>query len=303
MLDQVFGKTPGGWLESARQAHLEKLLLNLPKSPLAAKPVPEVTSLTRERLIESCFKQPAPLVFRQGAKNWPCMKTWSLDFFADHYGETKVISFDDTKEITLKDLCQNVKSGGTFTMKFHPLVDFEKSLQQDVNWPWFRSMEVGPAIGHNSNLFITGAGATDLHGANVCNLFVQVTGKKTWWIYPPEATAFLNLHPKAYHWASPFKPAPWQTESPLERVEHYKVDLEPGDILYNPPYFWHYVHTWEPSIAVAYKWINFSHCLKISKSLTIAPFFCKHSTLRGLFAKSLSHEDQIRIVDTLFKFK
>ena len=302
-LDHIFSWNSESWLGRRRAKNSEVLSARLKRSPVAPLPVKEVFSLTREEFIESCVKTPAPLVVRGGAKDWECIRKWSLEFFDRQYGDTKLLSFEDGQEITVHGLCESIRNKGTSTMKFHPLIDNDQNLQADANWQWLRSMEAGPAQGRLSNLFMTGEGATQMHAANVCNFFVQVTGKKIWWIYPPSVNKWIQPQPRAYHWVSDLVPPPFNPESLLARLPHYKIELEAGDILYNPPYFWHYVFTAEPSIALAYKWVNLFHCLKVSPMMTIAPFFCKFSPIRGLLSQNATHHDHVKVINLLANWR
>ena len=71
----------------------------------------------------------------------------------------------------------------------------------------------------------------------------MITGQKKWWFIPVSQTAYLkpsinsegfSAHTKTLVGKGGAKPSPW-----LEKVERYTSVLNPGDVLVNPPWFWH----------------------------------------------------------------
>ena len=53
---------------------------------------------------------------------------------------------------------------------------------------------------------------------------------------------------------NPFEPN-YETHPLFEYIDRVHVELEPGDILYNPPYWWHAVKNHSDSIGVGYRWL------------------------------------------------
>ena len=75
------------------------------------------------------------------------------------------------------------------------------------------------------------------------NSFRQVTGRKKWWFIPPDQTIYLkpsinvngfSAHTKTQVGKGGMQPSPW-----LSKVVRYTSTLNPGDVLVNPPWFWH----------------------------------------------------------------
>jgi len=50
----------------------------------------------------------------------------------------------------------------------------------------------------------------------------------------------------------------------FQYIDGYRVKLNPGDILYNPPYWWHTVRNLSHSIGVGYRWMPPLHCFRMS---------------------------------------
>lgn len=89
-----------------------------------------------------------------------------------------------------------------------------------------------------------GQGAT-VHCAMTVNLFRQISGRKKWYFLPPSQTPYLrakiftNGYAATSHTLQPLRDAPG---SPwFGRLERYTATLEPGDLMINPPWWWHSV--------------------------------------------------------------
>eukprot|EP00051_Salpingoeca_urceolata_P011868 m.147537 g.147537 ORF g.147537 m.147537 type:complete len:330 (-) comp17289_c0_seq3:340-1329(-) len=89
-----------------------------------------------------------------------------------------------------------------------------------------------------ASLWLGGAGATtQLHYDLSHNCFVQVYGRKRFSLFDPDkahlAQLFPELHPRARKSQAPY--------SALQLGEPMEIVLEPGDVLYVPPFFLHHV--------------------------------------------------------------
>eukprot|EP01035_Chromulina_nebulosa_P024835 gene24835-32347_t len=84
---------------------------------------------------------------------------------------------------------------------------------------------------------------SDIHAAMGINIFRQIIGEKKWWFIPPSQTAYLkpsinvngfSAHTHTLVGKEGGTPSPWMT-----KLERYTSVLHPGDVLINPPWFWH----------------------------------------------------------------
>ncbi|MCB9793568.1 MAG: cupin-like domain-containing protein [Alphaproteobacteria bacterium] len=100
------------------------------------------------------------------------------------------------------------------------------------------------------NFFLGGAGVySELHAAPAGNFFINLLGRKRWVLLEPRYTphvhgvtrspwqVFRSAHRGFRAWADEGRAA----ECPLNPVPRFEVTLEPGDLLYNPPWWWHEV--------------------------------------------------------------
>lgn len=100
------------------------------------------------------------------------------------------------------------------------------------------------------------AGAqTHTHFDSDHNLFVQLWGRKRWYLVPPaggqQLCPYPRLHPLWHKAAADFQhPDTERCEGSEERDTWLMVELQPGDVLYVPPFYWHFVRSVTSSVSL-----------------------------------------------------
>ncbi|XP_042146218.1 HSPB1-associated protein 1 [Ixodes scapularis] len=246
-----------------------------PPTPPPARPAP---TLLRH------IKQ--PVVFRGAlSKAWKC-STWTLDVWAS---KTKNLSLNfrigprtQTEQPTWENessyvpasieefnrwtggqahaagelgkvdgLSQFAYSGYNYMSKvFGDLPD----VLEAVDWSGFG---FPGRDGRESAFWLGSAGSnTPCHqDAYGCNLVAELVGRKAWTLFPPEMSNSL------YPTRIPFEESSIFSQVNLEKIDvarfpktkllkPYHVVLEPGDVLFVPPRWWHYVRCLDTSLSV-----------------------------------------------------
>jgi hypothetical protein len=234
--------------------------------------------------------EPAPIVlYDTPAKLWPALKKWNLEYFRTHSAhmpmwEMKMQSespeFVYSSERPLLNNPQfHFTSSSTTQKKNVTAAEYisllaERELRlissstpnQGMHFYWTDGIGAlrGLAddlldlsflsLGTSSQPCDTGiwvAGShivTHTHYDSYYNMFVMVTGRKRFQLAPPEAWPQMNLypalHPRFRQSQSQFWP------NVLHNVTTYEVVLNPGEVLYLPPFWFHRVTSLEPSVAV-----------------------------------------------------
>lgn len=142
------------------------------------------------------------------------------------------------------------------TVLFHD----QPEMFEDVKWSEFG---FDGRNGRESTLWIGTDGANtpchlDTYG---CNLVLQVQGRKRWYLFPPEDTAKLYPTRIPYEESSIFSQVdvlhPDLDEFPgFRRARPHIVTLEPGQVLYVPRHWWHYVESIDPITVSVNSWIE-----------------------------------------------
>eukprot|EP00467_Chlorarachnion_reptans_P001128 CAMPEP_0114500496 /NCGR_PEP_ID=MMETSP0109-20121206/7997_1 /TAXON_ID=29199 /ORGANISM="Chlorarachnion reptans, Strain CCCM449" /LENGTH=899 /DNA_ID=CAMNT_0001678165 /DNA_START=246 /DNA_END=2945 /DNA_ORIENTATION=- len=113
----------------------------------------------------------------------------------------------------------------------------------------------------NQFLWISSGGVvTHTHCDMDHNFFVQLHGEKRFLLYPPHTYEHLALFPRIHPlWhKSQFNSINQSSDSYAPLVS-YRSDLEPGDILYVPPYWFHRVFSMTASLSITTWSLDYRH--------------------------------------------
>jgi hypothetical protein len=229
-----------------------------------------------------------PFLFRGAAKNWECIHQWDAEFFRRKMGDYLLdIEYDlgfsnNDKVIHNTDLASLIevmkRDKGTY-LRFCTIIEQRPELKSDLNTEFIRKFKHSDSL-EEYFLFMGEANSTTgLHSEVTETLTIQIKGKKKWILFPPEERIFFNPLAKRYnHFLTYANPEEINDEKfPLLRyAKRYEVVLEPGDVLWFPAFYWHYVRNVTSSIGVSYKQVDLKHAWGLSRILTILFFLRTH---------------------------
>jgi hypothetical protein len=251
---------------------------SLPKGEFI--PVERIKNIDLDTFYKNYVIPGIPVVLENAAKEWNCVKDWSLQYFKDLHGDDEIIAVEqDTmdlnhKKLTLADIIDGIQQGMGKYYRFYPLLDKHPEHLTDFDVKWLRTFKKAYSPTESFQVFIGGDKSyTPLHNASLGNLFIQAVGKKHWRFYPNELVSIIDPDPvrNIYRHApvrkegksfDAFKPDFEHPFHLFEKLNGFEVILNPGDILYNPPYYWHTVRNIGDSIGIGYRWLPLCHNLK-----------------------------------------
>lgn len=271
----------GGPWTARRLAIHEALVSEATRYGFERQPVPDVTDASPEAFQAAHLEAGCPGVFRGVASSWPAAR-WTPEHIAAIAGDARIrllaVAPNQPKgrpghgrDVSYRAVADSMAAGGELYARFSGLLHERPELIEDLDVTWFRDMRRDHRRFENWGLFMGGADtATALHASIAPNLFLQITGRKRWLIYPAGAAGFLAPAVRA----SPYFYSHVDVSDPerfpvAEHAPGWVVDLEPGDILYVPPFAWHQVHNHSASLAVGYRWMNVRMGLKASVLQTV----------------------------------
>lgn len=212
-----------------------------------------------------------PLVIRGLIKECPAVKMWSEDYFSTNYGDTKLLtllkgdkdnnnntrskaytSFTerlDCDYLSLRESIENMKvtSGKFYINNVTEIFHLHPELIRDLDLNQLHQVDssIDEKTWLKVNMFLGGEGSgSSLHCAVGGNFFFNVYGKKKWVLINPKYTPFLKSTP-AEHFGFVISGEDLENPSSVRwnnLIPKYEVILNPGDVLYIPPWWWHYVH-------------------------------------------------------------
>ncbi len=225
--------------------------------------IDEVTELDEAEFLAHYYYRNRAVVIRKGAIEWPAVKQWNMDFLRENHG-SDLIEFMRGKRYT--EASERVVSTLTAfidTIRMHDIKNDEylvatnfafKSplrarLQDCMPLPFLRSIDVSdPSV---ARLWLGPRGTiTPLHYDVKNVVFVQISGSKRFMMAPAyelykldaqTGSVFSNVDPVSIDHAAQ------RTASPVSWIT---LDIEPGDILFIPIGWWHWVYALSESISL-----------------------------------------------------
>lgn len=215
-----------------------------------------IDDLTKESFLKYSHNFTKPVIIKGFLKDCEATQKWDLDFFKNNYGDTLLpilktktkYSFQvDRQNITMKEFIKSIENDETLYLNNvsrifgnHPellkhldLENIEKYTGVDV----VNSTNV-------THMFMGGKDTgTTLHCSITGNFFYNIKGKKKWYLINPEYSPYLKpITSKTGLFAvSLYDICNANKNDYILNIPRYEFVLEPGDMLYNPPWWWHAV--------------------------------------------------------------
>jgi hypothetical protein len=256
-------------------AELEKNLVD--SLPILEEPEQEIETyeageLSQGDLMKLYKEDIRPIVIRGYGKDHDSVKKWTPDFFKENYGDYKIF-FTSTEKIVndlgtnLSDFVDQIISGSknrAYIENMSDIFNHYPELHDHLGVQKVENYLEGYANYHRiAQLFFGGLGTGAVyHCANELNCFFNIYGRKKWsFVHPKYSVAMgTTLMNKGYFVGSFVKhrsPKGFiEANTPLyNRIPKLSIVLEPGDVLFNPPWWWHAIDNQTPAtIAVATRW-------------------------------------------------
>ncbi|GJM33277.1 MAG: hypothetical protein DHS20C18_22780 [Saprospiraceae bacterium] len=221
------------------------------------------------------FQEHKPVLIKGGGKDSKSFNHWSFDYLKNRFPERPVrVFYSETGYYNgnLQDMmtpflapfgeaidyCNSGKyDNKSYYMKMLSLPEVFPELMNELELPkWNLPTDVFDSV----NLWIGGAGCiTSLHFDFAHNFFMQIVGRKEFTLFSPKDTPNLYPSPMGKTNVSQLNLEAVDYEKfPLFRnATPLKVVVEPGDILFNPPGWWHHVRSLDNAISLTSWWHRF----------------------------------------------
>ena len=275
--------------------------------------VSRVRDITLKEFKKKYLHKGIPVVLEGFAKEWGCTKEWNLESLSDRYGDDELTLIDENhssgeyvlSKTCLSDVLEAMRVGDISKYsRFNRLLYDHPELIEDFDLNWMTKARNKFSSGKTFQVFLGAKGSkTKLHAASEHNLFTQVFGQKHWYLISPKYDPVLRpLNLRAPYFHTDFDPAkPDYDKFPAAKyMDIYECLLNPGDVLFNPPSYWHQIENPSASIGVGFRWFNLYDSFKLNFSQAFLTLFAFKPTI---FMASKHRTDFVKIFENLQKNK
>jgi hypothetical protein len=228
--------------------------------------------LSRNEFLQGFYAANQPVILTGMMGRWPAMRKWSLEYFERKWGNEPVevmmnrnlsehpdINMNRLKsKVLLKDYLRMVKTGGQtdnyYLVASNFLLNDPRfcSLHEDFEpFPAYLDSDNRTAP-YGCSFWLGPAGTvTKLHHDAVNIMFCQVKGRKEFILFSPQQTPVLYNHRGVYSAVDCEHPD--TLAYPLfKNAQRIRVVLKPGEALFIPVGWWHFVKALDVSISLSF---------------------------------------------------
>jgi len=210
-----------------------------------------------EEFYERYIKTPMPVVLRGYALQTDAARSWNFDSVVEKCGEIEVTLTGPESDWAgpLKSVVDPSVYCANADAPFKAFPEMVDELSIPSLQPYIKR-------NYTFSQFFVGQKATGsgYHCAGIWNFFYMIDGQKKWWFVDPELS--WMMYPSISIGVLAFSSLvffPDRSDASVyrlyKRCPRYAVTLNPGDVLLNPPWWWHAIDNLTPkSVAVATRW-------------------------------------------------
>ena len=258
-----------GLAENSRKNAVAKLSgPPIPHEDVDPKMFVEVPRIKREDLtpevMAEAVKLSIPIVLEGAALDCEAVRKWTPEYLRDEYGDVMIpmwAEHSDIPDMPLRECMRHIiEEDGDRQIQINnvcSLLSQRGELLDELDLDSYRKA-IKSIRYHGSNIFVCrGDNGSKYHCANEVNLFFQVYGRKEWFFVHPRYTSAMDplfTMPKGNYFASGVNWGEQPNNVPIGRTM-----LNPGDVLINPPWWWHWVKNETTTIGIATRWLAWKH--------------------------------------------
>lgn len=232
---------------------------------LNTQPVERVKHITPKAFINEYVKPQKPVVIEQLIEDWPARQLWNFEYFKSIAGNLEVPLYN-SKPITSKYMYNEPQA----KMKLKAYIDllltkptdlriflFNLIKERPILQEHIKTPDVGLKLFKDLPFLFVGAGNSkvfmhyDIDLANI--LHIHLYGEKKCLIFPPSQTKYLYKVPNSLKTNDEidFSQPDFKKFPALALAKGYTAELSPGETLYMPEGFWHYMHYKTPGFSLS----------------------------------------------------
>jgi ribosomal protein L16 Arg81 hydroxylase len=211
-------------------------------------------NLTKENFQSEYLKKLRPVILQDFCKDWPAKEKWNFEYlkkvagdmvvplYAEAFANEGVGYLKTDKKMRFTDYLDLVEKNETkLRMFLFNIYKKAPQLCQDFSYPSL----VKKYLTKYPFVFFGGKGAhVDIHyDADLSHLFLtQFCGKRYIVLFDPKYSDYLYRHPFTVSTNVDIRNPDFKRYSKLKDIVGYECTLEPGETLFVPSGYWHYIY-------------------------------------------------------------
>jgi len=262
--------------------------------------IDSVTSISTKDFEENYFKPQKPLLIKGLANLYPAGRKWNINFIKACCGDVKVDIFDNSRTntsssaFTKPDLRMNFKDYVETVIKDEPsnlrmflfnMFKKKPELRKDFPCPYlFKGIlgKMGYMFFGSKNIKVRIHQDIDMSSV----ILTQFHGRKRVVLVSPKYSDLLYRLPyNTYSLVDLDKPD-YNKYPGLEYIEANEYILEPGDALFMPSGFWHYITYLDGGFGVSYRKLAPTFKMKLHGLFSLALYMPFDKFMNFLFGNS-----------------
>lgn len=219
------------------------------------KPVESISGISPKDFVKKYLNKGQPVLIKDFiSKDSPCWQKWNYDYFKEIAGSEKVDIYGREEEsqnhaasppigqMTFGEYLDKISAGPTENRLFlFNLLKIRPDLKKDII---YNDVTGGKVIQWLPYMFFGGEGsATRNHfDIDMSHVFIsQFQGAKRIWVFPNDQSDLMYKLPYNFHSIANLKTSSTAEYPGLEFLDGYEAVINPGETLYMPAGWWHYI--------------------------------------------------------------
>ena len=226
-------------------------------------PVIHKSELTKEKFINLTKNFTSPIIVRNFFTDSYAVKKWNLEYFESTFGDIELPIIEDAnvnnlqtkmsndtymsnhKYVQLKQVIENIRNkGNIYVNNVSRIFGYHPKLLDHLNLETTKKYcDVDLKNSTNvTHMFMGGKNTgTTLHCSYTGNFFFNVKGVKKWYLIHPQYSKYLLPTLSRSGLFAVSKTDIFDKKDITEKIPRYEFKLNDGDLLFNPPWWWHAV--------------------------------------------------------------
>ena len=261
------------------------------------RPVDSISGIAPKEFIKDYLNKLQPVIIKDFvSKDSACWTKWSYDYFKEIAGNEQIDVYGKEEEgqryaasppigrMTFGQYLDKISSEPTELRLFlFNLMKLRPELKKDVV---FNDVTGGKVLQFLPYMFFGGEGSSTRNHFDIdmSHVFItQFQGAKRIWLFPNEQSDLMYKLPYNFHSIANPKTSDVSEYPGIEFLDGYEAIINPGETLYMPAGWWHYIQyeTEGYSISVRALANSFSEKLKGARNLFVTRHF--DDTMRKIF--------------------